>query len=262
MFYIGTSGYMYQHWNNGVFYPRGVKDRLAFYLERFNTLEINSSFYSIPKPETVANWNDKLPKHFQLVLKAPRSVTHTRMLTLRNLQRPDMKQGVDLYDYFLNSYLRVSERKRGPVLVQIPEKLVFHEDRLRKILRMSAAYDFKVALEVRHQSWINDKTFELLHEYGGSLVISDWPSVQTPIEETGDFFYLRRHGLNGSYAGEYKDKQLLKDVQTYYGEHHRGRDIYVYFNNDIGGAAPRNALRMKELLKKYDSDFWLLADEE
>lgn len=262
MFYIGTSGYMYQHWNNGVFYPRGVKDRLAFYLERFNTLEINSSFYSIPKPETVANWNDKLPKHTRLVLKAPRSVTHNRMMTLRNLQRPDMKQGVDLYDYFLNSCLWIEERKRGPVLVQIPEKLVFHEDRLRKILRMTDVYGFSVALEVRHQSWINDKTFELLKQYFGALVVSDWPSVQTPLVDTGPFIYVRRHGLNGSYAGEYKDKQLRDDVKKFYDYSHRGRDIYVYFNNDIGGAAPRNALRMKELLKKYDDKFWQDAGEE
>ena len=183
-------------------------------------------------------------------------------MTLRNPARPEMRQGVDLYDYFLNSYLRVSERKQGPVLVQIPEKLVFHEDRLRKVLRMSAAYGFVVALEVRHQSWISDQTFALLNEYGGSLVISDWPSVQTPIEDTGSFFYIRRHGHNGSYAGEYKDKQLRTDVETFYGEHHRGRDIYVYFNNDVGGAAIRNALRMKQLLKAHDTKFWQLAGEE
>jgi uncharacterized protein YecE (DUF72 family) len=242
--HIGTSGFQYAHWNNGVFYPRGVKDRLAYALERMNAIEINSTFYSIPKPETVATWAAGIPGHAKLVLKAPQSVSHRRRLKLQS--DPGVKQGADLLNYFIDGYLRIPEAKRGPALIQLPGRMEINLARLEPVLQIFTERQLKVALEVRHASWFDKATFDLLEKHGAALVASDWEEFRTPLVVTADFVYVRRHGPTSMYDSSYDDDALRADVA-----HLAGLPVteaYVFFNNDIHGHAPRNAMRMIELI--------------
>lgn len=255
MLYVGTSGYIYRHWNNGVFYPPGIKDRLSYITARLNTLEINSSFYNIPKPETVKSWGAALPQDFPLVLKAPRSVTHNRRLRLRGNgiyrtesqpQEPAPRQGVDLLDYFIEGVLRLAPTQRGPVLVQLPGSMPQDLIALRKVLSLFSAYGIRVALEVRHASWYQLNTFELLEKYNAAMVSADWSSFKSHLVVTADFLYVRRHGPHRMYSGLYSDEQLMNDLQALY-PWTRSSDVFVFYNNDDQGFAPRNAMRLLEM---------------
>jgi uncharacterized protein YecE (DUF72 family) len=157
---VGTSGYLYKHWNNGVFYPRGVKDRLAHAMARMTAMEINSSFYRIPPPDTVAAWADSVPDGRSLVLKAPQSVSHRRRLKLHS--EGGVRQGADLLAYFIEGVLRIAPDKRGPVLLQLPGQMQIDLARLEPVLALFAAHGVKLALEIRHASWFVAATLALL----------------------------------------------------------------------------------------------------
>lgn len=244
--HIGTSGYLYRHWNNGVFYPRGVKDRLAYAMQRMTAIEINSSFYRIPPPDTVAAWAESLPPQRKLVLKAPQSVSHRRRLKLHS--EGTTRQGADLLDYFISGALRIPPDKRGPVLLQLPAQMRIDLARLEPVLEIFAAHGLALALEVRDASWFVPATLALLERYGAALVASDWPEFVTPLVPTCDFLYLRRHGPGALYASSYDDDALRADLASIHAQQ-SAKDAYVFFNNDIHGHAPHNALRMIELLE-------------
>jgi len=241
--HVGTSGYLYRHWNNGVFYPRGVKDRLAYAMQRMSAIEINSSFYRIPPPDTVAAWTDSVPAGHRIVLKAPQSVSHRRRLKLHS--EGGVRQGADLLNYFIEGILRIPADKRGPVLLQLPGAMRIDLARLEPVLALFNAHDVRVALEIRHPSWFVAATLSLLERYGAALVASDWPEFSTPLVATCDFLYLRRHGPGALYASSYDDEALLADLALLRSQ--SAHDAYVFFNNDIHGYAPRNAMRMIEL---------------
>jgi len=245
--YIGTSGYQYKHWNNGVFYPRGVRDRLAYALERMTAVEINSSFYRIPPPETVAAWASVIPEGRKMVLKAPQSVTHRRRLKLHS--EGGVRQGADLLAYFIGGALQIPPDKRGPVLLQLPGQMHLDLARLEPVLALLAGHGLRAALEVRHASWFVGATLSLLERYGAALVASDWPEFSTPLVRTCDFLYLRRHGPGALYASSYGDDALLADLEQLRALCAGPTDsAYVFFNNDIHGHAPRDAMRMMALL--------------
>lgn len=242
--YVGTSGYQYAHWNNGIFYPRGVKDRLAYALTKMNVLEINSSFYSIPKPETVASWAAKIPDGSKIILKAPQSVSHRRRLKLHS--DPGVKQGIDLLNYFIEGVLRIPEPKRGPVLLQLPGRMEIDLARLGPILQLFGERGLRLALEVRHASWFDSSTFDLLGRYNAALVSSDWIEFATPLVQTADFLYIRRHGPTSMYASLYDEDALRADVALI--QRHDVNEAYVLFNNDIHGYAPINVAQMRNLV--------------
>jgi uncharacterized protein YecE (DUF72 family) len=242
--YIGTSGYQYRHWNNGVFFPRGVKDRLAYAMERMTAIEINSSFYRIPPPETVAAWADRMPAGRRMVLKAPQSVSHRRRLKMHS--EGGVRQGADLLEYFIGGALRIAPEKRGPVLLQLPAQMQIDLARLEPVLDLFTAHSLKLALEIRHASWFVAATLSLLEKYGAGLVASDWPEFSTPLVATCDFLYLRRHGPGALYASSYGDEALLADLALLRAE--SADSAYVFFNNDVHGYAPHNAMRMMQLL--------------
>jgi uncharacterized protein YecE (DUF72 family) len=242
--YVGTSGYQYTHWNNGAFYPRGTKDRLAYILARMNALEINSSFYSIPKPETVAAWAMKMPEGTKMILKAPQSVSHRRRLKLHS--DPKVKQGVDLLHYFIDGYLRIPESNRGPALLQLPGRMEIDLARLEPVLQIFVQRGLKVALEVRHASWFDSRTFTLLERYNAALVSSDWHEFTSPLVQTADFLYIRRHGPTSMYDSLYDEAMLAEDIALLH--RHTASESYVLFNNDIHAYAPVNAMQMISLL--------------
>jgi uncharacterized protein YecE (DUF72 family) len=241
---IGTSGYLYKHWNNGVFYPRGVKDRLAYAMARMTAMEINSSFYRIPPPDTVTSWAGSVPDGRSLVLKAPQSVSHRRRLKLHS--EGGVRQGVDLLAYFIEGVLRIPPDKRGPALLQLPGQMPIDLARLEAVLDLFTARDVRVALEIRHASWLVAPTLALLEKYGAALVASDWPEFSTPLIPTCDFLYVRRHGPGALYASSYDDDALEAELVMLRSQ--PCERAYVFFNNDIHGYAPWNAMRMLEML--------------
>ena len=246
-FFIGTSGYQYKDWENGVFYPRGVKDRLAYLMERVNAVEINSSFYNTPRPETVARWGMTMPEGTRLVLKAPRSVSHRRRLKLES--EGNVAQGRDLLRYFIEGCLMIPEDRRGPVLLQLPESMQINLERLDRVLSLFWEYRLRVALEIRHKTWLVDDTYELLSRYASALVATQWKSFIVPLMPFGDFIYVRYHGPDPThpYCGGYPDKQLNEDLADIL---ETGvREAYIFFNNDFYGFAPRNAMTMLELAR-------------
>jgi uncharacterized protein YecE (DUF72 family) len=242
--HIGTSGFLYRHWNNGVFYPRGVKDRLAYASERFTAIEINSSFYRIPPPDTVAGWAAVLPAGVKMVLKAPQSVSHRRRLKLAS--PGSARQGAELLAYFIEGVLRIPLEKRGPALLQLPPAMEAQPDRLQAVLELFAVSGIPVALEVRHASWFADPVLALLERYGSALAWSDWPDFTPPPVVTADFVYLRRHGPGALFASAYEDAALRADLELLRGL--AVESAYVFFNNDIHGHAPRDAMRMMAML--------------
>ncbi|MEC4723797.1 DUF72 domain-containing protein [Noviherbaspirillum sp. CPCC 100848] len=253
--YIGTSGFQYKHWNNGVFYPRGIKDRLRYALSRMTAIEINSSFYRIPPPDTVETWARNLPAGVRMVLKAPQSVTHRRRLKLES--EGNVRQGRDLLNYFIDGVLRIPQANRGPALLQLPESMAPDLTRLEQVLQLFSRRGLQVALEVRHAAWCNVDTLALLEYYQATLVASDWPEFHTPLLPTSQFIYLRRHGPGALYASGYDDKALRADIDSIWrlaganqaSTCHQIDTAYVFFNNDIHGHAPRDAMRMMELLE-------------
>jgi uncharacterized protein YecE (DUF72 family) len=243
---VGTSGYQYKHWNNGVFYPRGVKDRLAYAMARMTAMEINSSFYRIPPPDTVAAWAGSVPPGRSLVLKAPQSVSHRRRLKLHS--EGGVRQGADLLAYFIEGVLRIAPDRRGPALLQLPGQMRIDLARLEPVLELFTAHGVRLALEVRHPSWLVAPTLALLEKYGAALAASDWPEFSTPLIPTCDFLYMRRHGPGALYASSYDDNALQADLALLRSQ--PADRAYVFFNNDIHGYAPWNAMRMLQMLEQ------------
>lgn len=247
MLYIGTSGFQYQHWNNGVFYPQHTPDLLRFYNTRFNSVEINATFYNTPPPDTIARWGETLSEASKLVLKAPRSVTHTRRLKLFSLWATN---GIDLLEYFLEGCSRVKKHKLGPVLLQIHPKMRKNIDRLEDVLDVFAERGIRVAFEVREKSWLCDETYKTLQKFNSTLVASDWKDCEIDpfdVVDINNFVYIRRHGPH-KYSGDYSNDDLSRDACAVRKFTFAGKETYVFFNNDGGGAAPRNALQLIDLV--------------
>lgn len=247
--YIGCSGYSYHHWQNGKWYPPKTGDLLQYYADRFNALEINSSFYNIPKPVSVKNWGAKFHPGSKLVLKGPKSFTHSRQLKLHS-DNPDVRDGIELLKYFIDGIKEVDASKRGPVLMQLAErsssKLLDRVGPLAEVLKDDG---LKLALEVRNESWLAPETYEELKRHNAALVASD-RFTETEPTDTADFIYIRRHGPKtaGKYWGNYTDQDLKNDAALIRRWVAKGKDVYIFFNNDGRAHAPHNAQDLMKLL--------------
>jgi uncharacterized protein YecE (DUF72 family) len=239
--FVGTSGYVYGHWRS-VFYPRSLPLRgwLPFYAQRFDTVELNSSFYRLPSAAAFRAWRAVVPEHFVFAVKASRFLTH-----LKRLRAPARPLAL-----FLRR-ARWLDAKLGPVLVQLPERFDVDHARLDHFLRVLRRHAprLRVALELRHPSWLVDDTYALLARANVALCLHDWRRCPVAGPLTADFVYLRRHGTTKRYAGSYTDRMLRADARRARAWLRGGRDVYVYFNNDGGGAAVKNALRLRRLLR-------------
>jgi len=184
---VGTSGFSYPEWK-GSFYPEKMKsaDMLRFYAERFDTVEMNNTFYRMPTPKVVAGWAAQAPERFQFVLKAPQRITHFQRL-----------QGVeDSLTFFLNSAVVLGE-KLGPLLFQLPPNMKKDLGRLEAFLAQVPA-SCRAAMEYRHESWFDDEVFAALRRHGVALCIADTDEGDTPLVTTAPFGYLRLR--RGEYA--------------------------------------------------------------
>ena len=233
---IGTSGWAYKDWN-GPFYPDEVKarDRLAYISGRFPTLEINASFYRMPTDKAVASWRDQTPADFLFAWKASRYITHNKKL----------KDAADSLDYLFERTKGLGD-KLGPILFQLPPNLHRDDARLEAFLDLLPARH-RYSIEFRHPGWYADEVLAMLKARNIALCISDHHHAPAPWEATADFIYLRGHGPGGRYHGRYGEA-ALRDWAAHIRRWGKDRDVFVYFDNDIKSAAPRDAEQLIGLL--------------
>jgi uncharacterized protein YecE (DUF72 family) len=230
-FYGGTSGLLVPMPKRD--FPPEFKDysRLAYYASLLNSLEINSSFYKLPMPATVAKWATEVPEYFRFTFKLWRQVTHNKDLVF------DDKDVARFMEVVSNA-----GEKKGCILVQFPPSLTIavkgQLTHLFTILQeANKVQQWHIAVEFRHRSWYIDDIYELLEKFDFGLVLQDMPKSATPqIITTDDFVYLRFHGPGGDYRGSYGD-EVLNEYSYYIREwQEEGKDVYVYFNNTAGDA--------------------------
>ena len=227
--YIGTSGYSYKPWK-GTFYPEDLPARqmLRYYGERFRAVEINSTFYGVPKASILEGWAGAVPADFQFALKAPRQITHVRKLN----------DACDLVSHLLEVAGALGER-RGPLLFQLPPASKKDVTRLRAFLA-SLPSQHRAAFEFRHPSWFDDEIFGLLRDHGAALCIADADDdLDVPLVATADWGYLR---LRRPDYGDVELKQWVERVRR-----QDWRDAFVFFKHEDEGKGPRMAKRYEEL---------------
>jgi uncharacterized protein YecE (DUF72 family) len=231
-FYIGTSGLVLPVPNKQHFpdeFRAGT--RLTYYASLFNSIEVNSSFYKVPRAATYAKWASEVPEGFRFTVKLWRGITHEPGLEF-------VEQDVDR---FLSAAKELG-KKRGCLLVQLPpgaraDKSAQLERLLERIGAADAAGGWRVAVEFRHRDWYRPETAELLERYKAGMVLHDMPASkrENPAGRTL-FIYIRYHGVAGDYKGGYGEEHLLRDATRMKGWLQEEREVYVYFNNTIGDA--------------------------
>ncbi|EIM27223.1 DUF72 domain-containing protein [Microvirga lotononidis] len=242
---IGTSGWHYRSWH-GPFYPQRlkIKDFLSYYIQRFDTAEINNSFYRLPTEHAVKTWHDSSPKGFLFAWKASRFITHMKRLN-------GIEESIDLVFGRMNAL----GDKFGPVLFQLPPTFKADDETRERVARcLSLVPDGRrCAFEFRHPSWYEEPALRILRDHNAALCISDHADAPAPWEATADFVYLRAHGTNGRYAGSYS-AGTLQDWAQRIGEWRKGgRSVYAYFDNDIKSAAPGDAQTLLRLMNEDQS---------
>lgn len=234
---IGTSGWHYKHWI-GNFYPARLPGSrlLAHYVQKFDTVELNNSFYKLPEKTSLANWRDSTPGDFLFAVKGSRFLTHMKKLK-------DAEQGLNRFVEAID----VLARKRGPILFQLPPNWEVDRDRLAAFLEIFPR-DLQCAFEFRDPSWDTKEIYDLLARHDAGYCIFDLAGYRSPTEITAKFTYVRLHGPGGKYQGTYKNGALKKWARQIEKWRKTLAAIYVYFDNDESGYAPQDALRLKSMI--------------
>jgi uncharacterized protein YecE (DUF72 family) len=238
MMLIGTSGWQYRDWGQGLFYPEGLPQRawLECFAERFATVEVNNAFYRLPERKTFEAWRARTPDDFCVAVKMSRYLTHIKRLA-------DPKEPVAR---FLDRATGLGDRL-GPVLLQLPPTLRADADALDRTLREFPG-DVRVAVEPRHASWWTDEIRATLERRGAALCWADRRSRPvTPLWRTADFGYLRMHEGRATPRPRYGRTALATWVDRICDEYNDRVPMYVYFNNDPGGAAIADATAMASI---------------
>lgn len=233
---IGTSGWVYRHWH-GIFYPAEWPPRnwFAFYARAFDTVEINNSFYRLPSEAAFDAWREQAPPHFLYAVKASRFLTHMKKLK-------DPEGPLELF------FARASRlgATLGPVLYQLPPRWRVNLPRFEYFLSVLPK-GYTHAVEFRKASWLIEPVFETMERYGVAHCIHDMSPLQIPMRVTAQTVYVRFHG-DAQHGGDYPDTALAEWAQRIAAWREQGHDIFVYFNNDVGGYALKNAQTLKRLL--------------
>jgi uncharacterized protein YecE (DUF72 family) len=230
---VGTSGWQYADWRDAFYGGRPQRLWLTSYAERFDTVEVNATFYRLPKTEAVQRWTEQVPEAFVFVVKASRYLTHIKRL------RDPAEPVARLMDRIQPL---VKARMLGPVLLQLPPDMVVAPDLLAATLREFPS-SVQIAVEPRHESWFTPPTHKVLEDHRAALVWADRDGRSLgPLWRTADWCYLRLH--HGRDAWGYDERDLAQWATTV-GEVNEG---YVFFNNDPGAAAVRDAATFSRLL--------------
>ena len=246
---VGCSGWQYRHWR-GAFYPVGLRQAqwFQFYARQFDTVEINNSFYRLPEAETFARWREQAPPQFLYAVKASRFLTH-----MKKLKEPE-----DPLDrFFANA--RELGRQLGPVLYQLPPRWPLNLERFEHFLdaldRQTNALReagfkgrLRHAVEFREPSWYDQRVYARLQRHRVALCLHDMQGSASARSIVGPFVYVRFHG-RAKYEGRYDDAYLDEWGEWLAERVSNGMDVFAYFNNDVGGHAPRDAVRLRDRLE-------------
>jgi uncharacterized protein YecE (DUF72 family) len=238
--YVGTSGWVYSDWR-GEFYPKDLRkrDELAYYAERFGSVEINSTFYGLPKVETLDRWASSVPVDFLFAPKVSRYLSH-----MKRLKEPD-----EPMHRFLDR-MRGLGARLGPALLQLPATLPRNEARLRDTLECFRG-QLRVAVEFRHASWFHEAVLDVLREHNVALCVADRDErFVTPRVRTADWGYMRFHWGRGDPESGYRKATLRRRAKQLAEEWGVDEDLFVYFNNDPHGCAVRDAAQMGTYLER------------
>ena len=250
---FGCSGWQYRHWaalgaaarDDDVFYPADLPRTrwFAHYATKFDTVEINNSFYRLPSKETFVKWREQAPPRFLYSVKASRFLTH-----MKKLKDPDDS----LFRFFEN--VTGLGARLGPVLYQLPPNFGIDLDRLEKFLdaipdaaaRAGLTSRPPHVMEFRNPSWYDERVYRLLERSRVSMCLHDMQGSATERRAVGPCVYVRFHVGTSKYGGRYDDRRLDTWADWLAGRIVDGRDVFAYFNNDTGGHAPRDAVRLRD----------------
>jgi uncharacterized protein YecE (DUF72 family) len=241
---IGCSGWNYKSWK-GRFYPERLppSEWLRYYVEVFDTVEINASFYRLPAPETFAGWAAQTPDGFVMAVKASRYLTH-----LKQLRDPEAP-----IERLLDSATALGPRL-GPILYQLPARITHDLPRLDRFLGAlpdrwpldATARRLQHVIEFRHPSWYADDVFVRLADRGVALCLHDKLGSAIAGPAVGPFTYVRFHGTSGEYHGSYGGAALDAWADRLAADWRAGRDVYAYFNNDPDAVATLDARALRD----------------
>jgi uncharacterized protein YecE (DUF72 family) len=235
---IGTSGYHYKHWR-GPFYPERfpASKMLAFYMERFDTVELNNTFYRLPPKRGVEEWRATTPDNFLFAAKGSRFITH-----MKKLKDPE-----PALDRFFE-HLQGLDGKLGPVVFQTPPFWSLDMERLNTFL-MALPRDGRYAFEFRNPTWHCNEVYAKLAQFNAAFCPYDIAGFQSPIVLTADFAYVRLHGPGpGPYQGSYSAEALGAWAARIREWSEKAKAVYLYFDNDTAGYAVGDALALKRLV--------------
>jgi uncharacterized protein YecE (DUF72 family) len=241
--YLGTIGFSYKEWV-GEFYPNGTTQRnyLPYYCKIFNSVEVDTTFHSIPKSSSVHSWFDNTPNDFLFCLKTPRVITHELGL----------KGSEGMMEAFTDS-ISPLKGKAGPILIQLPPSYSQENYPVLKTFLEQLSPSYRYAIEFRHPSWYNEKTKNLLSGNRVCWVSLDFPRITRQVYLTTDFLYIRWIGINGmyhrhSYERVDKTNELREWIKTIHPSLEQIPRIFGFFNNDYAGFAAGTCLRFMRLL--------------
>lgn len=239
LLWIGTSGWQYRDWRD-TFYPRAVAQRgwLAFYSDRFATVELNNSFYRLPEKANFERWRDQTPDDFVVAVKMSRFLTHLRRL--RDPQGP--------IDLFLERAGGLG-RKLGPVLIQLPPQMRADPERLSGALDRFPR-SVRVAVEFRDDSWFEDRVRAVLERRGAALCLADSPHRETPAWRTADWGFVRFHEGRGLPPPCYGERALASWTEKIASLWPSDADVFCYFNNDFRACAVHDAISFASLARR------------
>jgi uncharacterized protein YecE (DUF72 family) len=238
--FCGTSNILLPVANKSQF-PVPFRDSsyLVYYASIFNSLEVNRSFYQVPRPATFSRWETEVPEGFRFSVKLWKAITHVKNFAF-------LHRDVEIA---LNSFNAI-QLKKGGVLLQFPAGINRnHEGSLQNLLETISLHNhgWKIAIEFRDKSWYCDHVYRLLERFGACLVEHDMPHSATQNElPASDTRYIRFHGAAGDYKGSYTEEILERFAQGIHQSEKTGKQVYVYFNNTIGDAF-QNALTLLRL---------------
>ena len=236
-YYIGTSGWYYDHWRHRFYPDELVKAKwLEFYVTHFTTVELNNSFYRLPSEDAFAAWRESSPADFTFAVKVSRFITHIKRLK-------DTEESIARFI----SRAKILGGKLGPLLYQLPPNMHRNDERLECFLSILPR-GMKHVFEFRHQSWLEEKVFEILRKYNAGFCVFDMPSLSCPLVATADFAYIRFHGSTGLYSSCYSDKELADWARKLASLAANLKAVYIYFNNDAEAFAVKNAVTLHDYL--------------